>query len=64
MQAEKRKHQSNDAECGELHVGWVCILLVVESFGCWGPEAQCSLSGRLATRVGQPKSITTKPDLW
>ena len=29
MQAEKRKHHSNDAECGEL--GWVCIPLVVES---------------------------------
>ena len=27
MQAEKRKHHSNDAECREL--GWVCIPLVV-----------------------------------
>ena len=33
MQAEKRKLHSNDAECREL--GWVCIPLVVESFGCW-----------------------------
>ena len=60
MQAEQRKHHSNDAKCGEL--GWVCIPLVVESFGSWGPEAQRSLSrlaGRLATRLGQPKSFTT-----
>ena len=56
MQAEQRKHHSNDAKCGEL--GWVCIRLVVE----WGPEAQRSLSrlaGRLATQLGQPKSVTT-----
>ena len=60
MQAEQRKHHSNDAKCGEL--GWVCIPLVVESYGSWGPEAQRSLSrlaGRLATRLGQPKSVTT-----
>ncbi|KAL5493235.1 hypothetical protein EMCRGX_G014382 [Ephydatia muelleri] len=59
-QAEKRKHHSNDATCLEL--GWTCIPLVVESFGCWGPEAQRSLSrlaGGLATRLRQPKSITT-----
>ena len=60
MQAEQRKHHSNDAKCGEL--GWVCIPLVVESHGSWEPETQHSLSrlaGRLATRLGQPKSITT-----
>ena len=61
MQAEQRKHHSNDAKCGEL--GWVCIPLVVESYGSWGPEAQHSLSrlaaGRLATRLRQPKSFTT-----
>ena len=60
MQAEQRKHHSNDAKCGEL--GWVCIPLVVESYGSWGPEAQRSLSRlarRLATRLGQPKSVTT-----
>ena len=60
MEAEQKKHHSSDAKCGEL--GWVCIPLVVESFGSWGPEAQCSLSrlaGRLGTRLGQPKSFTT-----
>ena len=31
MQAEQRKHHSNDAKCEEL--GWVCIPLVVESYG-------------------------------
>ena len=60
MQAEQRKHHSNDAKCGEL--SWVCIPLVVVSYGSWGPEAQRSLSRlarRLATRLGQPKSVTT-----
>ena len=60
MQAEQRKHHSNDAKCEEL--GWVCISLVVESYGSWGPEAQRCLSrlaGRLATQLGQPKSLTT-----
>ena len=42
MQAEKRMHHSNDAECEEL--GWVCIPLVVESFGCWGSEVKRSFS--------------------
>ena len=53
MQAEQRKHHSNDAKCEEL--GWVCIPLVVESYGSWGPEAQRCLSrlaGRLATQLG------------
>ena len=60
MQAEQRKHHSNDAKCEEL--GWVCIPLFVESYGSWGPEAQRCLSrlaGRLATQLGQPKSLTT-----
>ena len=58
MQAEKRKHHSNDAKCLEL--GCVYIPLVVESLGRWRPEAQRSLSrlaGRLAIRL---RSITTK----
>ena len=51
MQAEQRKHHSNDAKCEEL--GWVCIPLVVESYGSWGPEAQRCLS-RLAGRLANP----------
>ena len=35
--SEIRKHNSNDAKCGEL--GWVCIPLVVETYGAWGQEA-------------------------
>ena len=58
--AEKRKHNTNDEKCREL--GWVSILFVVESYGCWGTEAQhffSTLSGRLASRLNQPKSIPT-----
>ena len=32
--AEVRKHNANDPKCREL--GWVCIPLAVESYGCWG----------------------------
>ena len=60
LRAEKRKHNTNEEKCREL--GWVSIPLVVESYGCWGTETQCffsRLSGRLASRLNQPKSITT-----
>ncbi|KAL5473662.1 hypothetical protein EMCRGX_G028172 [Ephydatia muelleri] len=46
--AEVRKHNANDAKCTEL--GWVCIPLAVETYGCWGVEAQGSIS-RLAARL-------------
>ena len=58
--AEKWKHNTNDEKCREL--GWVSSPLVVESYGCWGTKAQhffSRLSGRLASRLNQPKSITT-----
>ena len=32
--AEMRKHTSNDPKCRAL--GWVCIPLAVETYGCWG----------------------------
>ena len=35
--SEIRKHKSNDGKCGDL--GWVCIALVVETYGTWGQEA-------------------------
>ena len=35
--SEIRKHNSNDAKCGEF--GWVCIPLVVETYGAWSQEA-------------------------
>ena len=45
---EVRKHNANDPKCREL--GWVCIPLAVESYGCWGEEAHSSFS-RLAARL-------------
>ena len=32
--AEIRKHVANDEKCSRL--GWVCIPLSVEMYGCWG----------------------------
>ena len=40
--AEQRKHVANDPKCNEL--GWVCIPLAVELYGCWGSEAKHTLS--------------------
>ena len=37
LAAQIRKHTVNDERCREL--GWVCIPLVVETYGCWGIEA-------------------------
>ena len=51
---EERKHRSNDAKCSEL--AWVCVPLVVESYGAWGKEALESISqlgSRLATSTSQ-----------
>ena len=59
MAAQIRKHRVNDGRCSEL--GWVCIPLVVETYGCWGTEAIQALSRlatRLSTRQGLPKSLT------
>ena len=46
--AEVRKHNANDPKCTEL--GCVCIPLAVETYGCWGVEAQGSIS-RLAVHL-------------
>eukprot|EP00731_Ephydatia_muelleri_P014934 Em0008g654a len=54
---EERKHRNNDAKCEEL--GWRCIPMVVESYGCWGTEARQPLSqlaSRLAVRTNTYKS--------
>ena len=45
--AEMRKHISYDPKCRAL--GWVCIPLAVETYGCWGTEARDSFS-RVAAR--------------
>ena len=62
MAAGVRKHLVNDPKCSEL--GWVSIPLAVETYGCWGAEAQCTIS-RLASRLAiqmqcsKSKAITT-----
>eukprot|EP00731_Ephydatia_muelleri_P033594 Em0033g10a len=59
--AEARKHNANDSKCAEL--GWVCIPLAVESYRCWGTEAQQSfsrLAARLAIQMGCSKSQATR----
>eukprot|EP00731_Ephydatia_muelleri_P012513 Em0006g1407a len=48
QKAKACKHNANDHKCREL--GWVCILLAVETYGCWGEEAQSSVS-HLAARL-------------
>ena len=57
--AENRKHNSSDKKCDEL--GWACIPLVVETYGCWGAEAVAAfskLAGRLSIRNNELKSKT------
>ena len=62
MAAEVRRHGVNDRKCSEL--GWVSIPLAVETYGCWGAEAQSTIS-RLASRLAiqlqcsKSKAITT-----
>ena len=57
LAAEVRKHNANDAKCSEL--GWSCIPIAVETYGCLGAEAMQMLSrlaSRLATRGNCSKS--------
>ena len=49
--AEQRKHIANDPKCNEL--GWVCIPLAVEHYGCRGSEAKQTLS-RLESHLASP----------
>ena len=49
------KHSSNDTKCKELY--WVCVPLVVESYGAWGKEALESIS-QLASRLATCSSKT------
>ena len=58
LAAQIRKHRVNDERCREL--GWVCIPLVVETYGCWGTEAiqaLLRLATRVSTRQERPKSL-------
>ena len=55
--AEERKHKANNSKSAEL--GWICIPIAVETYGCWGTEAKWALSqlaSRLATHQNCPKS--------
>ena len=36
--SEQRRHASNDVKCSEL--GWSCLPLAVETYGCGGAEAR------------------------
>ena len=56
--AEHRKHTENDPKCVQL--GWRCILLAVQNYGAWGPEALRAFSQvatQLAIHCNTPKSI-------
>jgi hypothetical protein len=47
--AAERKHANNDTKCSEL--GWVCVPMVISSYGEWGDEAMETIkriAGRLA----------------
>ena len=60
LAAEQRKHNANDVKCSEL--GWKCVPLAVESYGCWGTEARqhlARLASCLATRYNTSKSQAT-----
>ena len=60
LAAEQRKHNANDVKCSEL--GWKCIPLAVESYGCWGTGAMqhlARLAFRLATRYNISKFQAT-----
>eukprot|EP00731_Ephydatia_muelleri_P026672 Em0018g772a len=58
LAAQIRKHRLNDERCWEL--GWVCIPLVVEIYGCRSTEAiqaLLRLAIHVSTRQGSPKSL-------
>ena len=60
---EVRKHNANDPKCREL--GWVCIPLAVESYGCWGEEAHSSfscLAARLALQLQYVQQVQSHND--
>ena len=57
---ELRKHEANDVKCSEL--GWLCIPLVVESYGAGGKEAMESFSS-LASRLAITSSHHQGPSL-
>ncbi|KAL5473255.1 hypothetical protein EMCRGX_G027712 [Ephydatia muelleri] len=62
---EECKHRNNDVKCEEL--GWHCIPMVVESYGCWGTEARQALSqlaSRLAVRTKNLQIPNAEQPIW
>ena len=57
--AKVRKHNANDPKCREL--GWVCIPLAVESYGCWGEEAHSSFFALLPAWLCSYSAASPKP---
>ena len=55
--SEQRKHASNNVKCSEL--GWPCIPLAVETYGCWVAEALSRLASHLAARLNCSKFHAT-----
>ena len=58
--SEQKKHASNDAKCSEL--GWACIPLAVDTYGCWRSEVRVQLprlASHLAARLNITKSQAT-----
>ena len=65
LTTELRKHSSNDTKCKELD--WVCVPLVVESYGAWGKEALESISqlaSQLATCSSKAKSSVVLTEFY
>ena len=56
--ANSHKHNANDHKCREL--GWVCVPLAVETYVCWGEEAQCPASHLAACLALQLQCSKTK----
>ncbi|KAL5471131.1 hypothetical protein EMCRGX_G029214 [Ephydatia muelleri] len=57
LTTELRKHSSNDTKCKELD--WVCVPLVVESYGAWGKEALESISQLASRLANKAKSVNS-----
>ena len=60
LAAEQRKHNANNGKCAEL--GWKCVPLAVEAYGCWGTEDRqhlARLASHLATHYNLPTSQAT-----
>ena len=56
--SEQREHAFNDVKCSEL--GWSCITVAVETYGCRGAEARLHLlrlASHLTARLNAPNEL-------